>query len=301
MSRPDDPAGAIGGGAVITAFDPDASLLVSCRAVLGQVDVVVVVDDGSAEPDETLLAACGSMGALVVRHATNRGIGAALNTGLEAVRERLGADATAVLTLDQDSAVPDGYVRALLAAGRDATAAGVAVGMVGPAHAEGIRHGAGRVEGTVVHGGEPIQSGLLVPVATFDAIGRFDESLFIDGVDTEFYLRARAHGLAVVVARGTTLAHRLGRERLVALGPVHLAVTYAADFRYYYIARNRVELVRRFGRRAPGWAFAAVVKDLRHLAITTTLVPGRWSRLRSTFAGFRDGVRGRTGTRPIST
>jgi hypothetical protein len=57
---------------------------VRAAAGLPGVDVVVVVDDGSADGTAAVAAAAG---ARVVRHARNRGKGAALETGAEAVRQ----------------------------------------------------------------------------------------------------------------------------------------------------------------------------------------------------------------------
>ena len=66
------------------------------RRVLGHDVVVVVVDDGSG--DDTVREA-GAAGAVVVRHGTNRGLGAAVRTGLaEAVRR--GAAAVAFCDAD---------------------------------------------------------------------------------------------------------------------------------------------------------------------------------------------------------
>jgi rhamnosyltransferase len=283
--------------AVVSAFEPDENLLRACRAVAPQVGALVVVDDGSRTGVDAVLDACRALGAHVVRHPENRGIGAALNTGVTTARELLGERLTGILTLDQDSAVPDGYVDALLDAERGATAAGVRVGMVGPEQAQGIRSSAGRTREGVVHSREPIQSGLLVPLAVLDELGPFADELVIDGVDTELYLRATTRGYAALVARGARLDHRLGRAHVVSFAGRRLALTHAAEFRYYYIARNRVALLRRYARSAPGWAVGAVAKDVRHLAVTTLLVPGRRGRLAQTAAGLRDGARGVLGRR----
>jgi UDP-N-acetylglucosamine---dolichyl-phosphate N-acetylglucosaminyltransferase len=59
-------------------------------------DRVIVVDDGSRDETGRLAKQAG---ALVVRHAVNRGVGAAIGTGIEAA-VRLGADA--VVTMDAD-------------------------------------------------------------------------------------------------------------------------------------------------------------------------------------------------------
>lgn len=289
-------------GAAIAAFRPGPELRTAVESVAPQADAVVVVVDEHPVSDETrrVLDACRAAGADVVEHGANRGIGAALNTGvarLLALRPGL----TDVLTLDQDSAVPEGYVAALLAARSAAAAAGVRVGMVAP-HSVGsiLRLPVGRRAGEhdVRLGGEPIQSGLLVPTDVLDRLDGFDESLFIDGVDTDFWLRARDAGLHCVLAPGTRLEHRLGRA--ITVGADHeLPLLVAATFRYHYQWRNLVALVRTHARRHPVWAARAVVRSARHLAVVTVLARGRLGRLREAYGGVRAGLRGEVGPRPV--
>lgn len=299
MLNQGDPAGPESGVvAVVTSFDPDQSLVSVCRSVVGQVDALVVVDDGSDALDEAVMDECTALGATVVRQPSNLGIGAALDAGVARARTLVPGGRPAVLTLDQDSTVPDGYVRALLTALEHARAAGVAVAMVGPSAATGLRAATGRDVGGVVLSREPIQSGLLFPPEALAELGDFAAELFIDGVDTEYYLRALQAGLQAVAAPGAYLDHRLGRRHELRVAGKTVPVVHAATFRYYYIARNRVALVRRYGRTMPGWAAGAVVRDLRHLAIVTVAVPGRAARLRETARGLRDGFRGLTGRRP---
>ena len=280
-------------GCVVPVFQPGADLVAGLGSVLPQVDeVVLVLDEAAPGPlTEDLLAQCVAAGARVVRHDANRGIGAALNSG---VRALAGHAPDFVLTLDQDSRLDEGYVAELVAAYRSALEHGVRVGMVAPASVESIGRMSARQEGDVLVGGEPIQSGLLVPPAVLEEVGGFDEALFIDGVDTDFYLRALDAGYACVVAPGTRIGHRLGRahEGPVRRGP---ALVVAADFRYFYQWRNLVRLLRRHGRRHRGWAVHAVWKAVRHLGIVTVLVPGRRPRIAAAAAGLRAGVTGREG------
>lgn len=280
--------------AVITAYQPDSSLPEAVRSVLGQVQHVLVVDDGSTCGDD-VLGECEALGATVMRHDANRGIGAALNTGIGAARS---ADHTLthVLTMDQDSTLPVGYVQTLVLAEQAATRSGVDVGMTSPGDIATMRRRRSSGDADFLAGGEPIQSGLLLPVATLDTVGDFDESLVIDGVDSDYWLRALDAGLDAVVAPGVSLTHRLGQPVVLSSGR-QLPFVVASRFRYYYQWRNLVVLVRRHGRRHPGWAIGAVGRAVRHLMIVTALAPGRGGRARAALDGLQAGWRGESGLR----
>jgi len=69
-------------GAVVPAFEAARSVADVARRTLGLVDRLVVVDDGSRDGTGEAAAAAG---ADVLTHAENRGKGAALRTGMEAL------------------------------------------------------------------------------------------------------------------------------------------------------------------------------------------------------------------------
>jgi glycosyltransferase involved in cell wall biosynthesis len=81
---------------VIPAFNEAQTIAEVVRGATKFADRVIVVDDGSRDETGKLAREAG---ALVVRHAVNRGVGAAIGTGIEAA-VKLGADA--VVTMDAD-------------------------------------------------------------------------------------------------------------------------------------------------------------------------------------------------------
>jgi glycosyltransferase involved in cell wall biosynthesis len=81
---------------VIPAYNEEATVAQVVRDAVRVADAVVVVDDGSRDHTSSLASEAG---AIVVRHAVNRGLGGALGTGLAAA-VKLGADA--VVTMDAD-------------------------------------------------------------------------------------------------------------------------------------------------------------------------------------------------------
>lgn len=298
--------------AVFSAFRPDAELVEHCASVAPQVSQVIVVDDGSGDSAEPVLQRLEQAGVLVVRHDENLGIGAAMNTGIAAA-EKAGAEF--VLTFDQDSQVPSGFVEALVNEFDRASAAGLEVGMVCPEFFSATpqtRTGPEAdpgLQAKAIEAYAPIQSGLLMPTAAIRAIGPQRADYFIDLIDTEYYLRARRAGYAAVCAPGLVLPHGFGHRLYVhALGRRLLrddgrprVVSVSSPFRYYYRARNRVVLNREYGRD-PG-VEALLARDARHdllpdFAVALYSARGALRLLSLLLAGWRDGRRGRLGRMP---
>jgi glycosyltransferase involved in cell wall biosynthesis len=182
--------------ALIPAYDAAATVGDVVRGVRAHVARVVVVDDGSR--DGTAAAAVAA-GAEVVRHAGNRGKGAALLTGLAHLGD---AGVARALTLDADGQHLAAEVPALLAAA-DAAPGALVVGVrrkAGHTIRAANRFGnwvADRLMTAIAGRSLPdTQSGFRVyPVAATLALGargeRFD-------FETEILLRAARAGMPLV-------------------------------------------------------------------------------------------------------
>lgn len=84
---------------VIPAFREEDRIADTVRSVPAFVDHVVVVDDASDDATSAAARAAGDRRLVVVRHAENRGVGAAILTGYREARA-LGADVAAVMAGD---------------------------------------------------------------------------------------------------------------------------------------------------------------------------------------------------------
>lgn len=287
---------------VVTAFHPSPGLIGNVKALVAQSGRVIVVDDGSGPGYDNIFGQVAETGAEIERLATNSGIGAALNRGVERARQTPGIDY--IVTVDQDSTLPPGYVQALLEGEAAARSRGLIPGLIGPARIRGNPVMSAGTRNGVVLGKEPIQSGLMITVDALEHVGAFQETLFIDLVDTEFYLRATDAGWPTILADaefdhslGTFVDARvLGKPVNLPAGP--LRVRTAATWRYYYIFRNRILVSRQYAKRHPVWVATGLWADVRHLAWVTVFAPGRISRLLAASAGVRDGLLGRSGKKP---
>ncbi|MFM9379143.1 glycosyltransferase family 2 protein [Gordonia sp. VNK21] len=301
--------------AVITAFEPGDRLTEVVETVRPQVDSVFVVDDGSpslrTDPDGPVrrrLDECAALGATVLENERNRGIAHALNRG---VRQALDAGADAVLTLDQDTTPAPDYVDRVTEHLALAASLGLTEVMASPAMINDDVAPFWFAERGLTLAFEPLQSGLVITRSLFEKAGMFEEELFIDCVETEFYLRARAHGGHALIVPGTRIDHRLGsparwvpprllRPLLRGHGD-GIEFSEDAPFRHYYIARNRLDLYRRYGRREPLWCAVSIAKDTLSRGRAMLIGSQRRRRIYLSGAGFRAGLRGETGRIPLRT
>lgn len=300
---------------ITVAFNPEAARLAQqVGALAGQVSEMVVVDNGSQPSLEALFARHDpnhpefrEPALRVVMLRENAGIARGLNVGIGAARA---SGAEFVLLLDHDSVPARDMVELMVAAfRRDAAKPGAArIAAMGPRVKDFrdareypfIRLGwlrnrhlrCGNMGGEVVECDFLISSGTLLPLASFDAIGPFEEDLFIDSVDREWCFRARARGFTLKGVCAAQLDHRLGDHRRSVAGGIELIVH--SPERLYYMTRNRMLLYQR--AYVPlKWKLKDFLRVLAKFAATLALVAPRAEYARMTWWAIRDALARRGG------
>ncbi len=280
--------------AVVVAYRPDFKRLAAVlESIAGQVAGIVLVNNGTEE----LRPVARAVGAVVQELGCNRGLAAGLNAGIARAR-RLGA--SHVLLLDQDSVPAADLVLRLLGALTAAAGARPPPAAAGPLFVEARtgrpaffvrfgRLGLRRLRCTgdeTVSCGFLITSGSLIPVEVLDRVGPMDESLFIEHVDTDWHLRARAAGYRALGVCAARLSHQRGAATVRFAGldlPRHIPL------RHYYLLRNSLWLYRR--PYAPWrWILADVVRNLAWMAAVLLTHGDRGAHLRAMARGIRDGL-----------
>ena len=288
--------------AVIVTFQPDAQLLEELCALRGQVARALVVDNGS-EPSR-IASLTNFEGVELVELGVNQGIGAAHNAGIARARE-LGA--THVLILDQDSVPDSEMVARLLEAEAALLAKGANVGAVGPVYHDprlakswpfykmsrfGVKpHPC--ADSDTVSCDFLISSGTLARVQVLEEVGGMNEGYFLEHVDTEWSLRARARGYRLFGVCDAKMLHALGDD-IIAVPFTGQRVQLYQPYRHYYLFRNAVLLWRERCAVLP-WKINEVKRLLKRLVFFSLMVPPRAERLRYMLLGLWHGLLGRTG------
>jgi rhamnosyltransferase len=305
-SQPHVAGGGDGNGviAVIVTFEPVREALLGLLAALApQVDKVVLVDNGSAEPIRSWLLAAEGGAALSIFLGANLGLAAGQNIGIAKARE-LGA--AFVLLSDQDSLPAPDMVACLLAAAREKLAEGCRLAAVGPRYFDTLqgslrpfvrvrhlrvrRFDCGDAD-SVVEVDHLIASGSLIPVSALDAVGPMTEALFIDYVDTEWSLRAWRKGYRSFGVCRATMRHGLGEKPNYFFGryvPVH------SPLRHYYLFRNAIWLYRQDWIPL-SWKVATARRLVLKFGYFALMPSNRLAQLGMMLRGLRDGLRERMG------
>jgi rhamnosyltransferase len=285
--------------AVVPTYRPDIYLIDRLDALAVQVHAVIVVDDGSPLHMRQPLEAAEIEGYEIVESDANRGIGSAINIGVQLALDR---GATHVLTLDQDTVLPIDYVQRCLGV-FELQEPEVRIGVV---CAESVNEAPTIPERRTASGigllPVAIQSGFLVSAECFRECGLFDDRLFIDMVDTEYCLRLRRFGFWVAAAPGTDIEHSLGElQPIKPFGIQRIRddekqyYEYHGPTRWYYIVRNAVDMYLRYIRRRPRWVASSVRQLGTAFALTLGSGPHRTKQLIAAVVGVGHGLIRRRG------
>ena len=280
---------------VVISYRPPPQFLRNVLRLAEQVGHLVIVDNTPAPDVPDAIEGLRSLdGCTVLCNGKNLGIAAALNIG---IRQAISLGFSWIVCFDQDSAIGEGYMEAMLAAGREAERQG-RVGLICPRYIdEGLgvflpppRAANGEITGCLT-------SGTLMRASTFGAMGPMEEKLFIDYVDHEYCLRLRSAGYKIVECQGAILQHSLGRMSYETLLGIKISTTNHSPQRRYYIHRNRLTLVIRYWLKDKEWAlreFKGLVKDSVKILL---LEEKKLAKAKYMARAFYDALFGRLGAR----
>jgi len=284
--------------AIVVTYHPRQDVLGRLVSSLNAGECRVIVIDNTPGPLQfDLPGAC-----TVARLGDNFGIARAQNVGIGMARD---AGALALLFFDQDSTVQPGLVEQLVS--RLDVHKPQVVGAVYFDDREGFECPAYKLNqigypNKISTGTNTapfpvdvrISSGSAITAVTFDVAGLMDEGLFLDYVDIEWCLRARARGVPILVDPASSMRHAIG-DKTVEVGSLRVFVD--SPVRTYYRMRNALLLLR---KKDVPVIFAAkeITSELVHHFLQVLLVADRMQRLNAYVLGMWHGLRGVSGRKP---
>lgn len=294
--------------ALVVGYKPDlAALDALLLRLLSEVQQVVLLDNGGAsgflngqQEDRNRV--------LYIDMEGNRGLGAALNRGMEEARRR---GLRYVLTFDQDSAPPAGMAAALYTEMRAAQAEGVNCAAIGPSFYDKredqarsfplYREVGGRIR--LVHTDADarqevdvlITSGMMVDSDAWNNRLPYNEALMVEYTDTDWCFRVRAAGYKLFVLTSLRMPHAVSDAPPVRFMGVNL-LRYSPLRRYYYF-RNTMYFVRQ-PYVSPAWRKRLLAGVPVRLCSHVIMDEHRLRGLILSLKGLWHGLRGRLGPYP---
>ncbi len=265
--------------AVVLSFNNPNELEKTVRALVEEVDLVYVVDNGSRIENANKIKRLQDQYHFEVCFLEkNFGIGKALN---HAVSKAKRDNFHWLLTMDQDSVFQHGFMNAFYECALKTGARVLAANTQG----ESCQRSYSQTQ-------LAITSGNLVNISIYDEVGIYNEWLFIDGVDFEFSLRLRTHSIPIFWVSDALLEHKLGDRDVKWCRRVH---SFHSPLRRYYIFRNHFYLMKMFYKRFPGQISKMTVSRFGYVFTILLFGNRRMESLKYIFDGVLDFLKGITG------
>lgn len=136
-----------------------------------------------------------------------------------------------------------------------------------------------------------IASGSFFSLDVFSLVGGMEESLFIDYVDVDWSLRAKAKGYKVQMTNRAKMSHDIGDSRTKLFGR---EISIHSPIRRYYLIRNSFFMIRK--SYVPlGYKIREVIFNVLRFFVSLTFSQNKKSVLKYSFRGVKDGLSGKFG------
>ena len=141
-------------------------------------------------------------------------------------------------------------------------------------------------EKSITHPQYVITSGSFIPISVLDDVGLMRAELFIDFVDIEWGLRARAKGYEIISFPQVEIVHYLGDSSVSFMGtnyPIH------SPLRMYYYFRNAMYLYRMRGIDW-NWRLVDSTRNLFRFLFYMLFVKNRFTYFKYIIKGYYHGL-----------
>lgn len=274
-------------GVMIILYNPEIERLTeNLDSITKQSENVLCIDNASKNLNEVQELLKKYNNVSLLKNNKNEGIAKALNQGMEYWQSQ---GIEWILALDQDSVCSEDFLKKL------ESCIGIKedIAIICPL----IRNeGQGILEAKNVFADTDksvreidytITSGTLMSVGKWNAVGKYDEKLFIDWVDVDICKRICDKGFKILENREVIMEHKIGETKEVRMfGKQHFTGNHSA-FRKYFIIRNNIYLGKKKER-----PMKIVVKSvIKEFVLVLFFEKHKFKKLGRMLKGVFDGIR----------
>ena len=239
--------------AIVVLYFPQWDVLQPLlKSLESQVDKTYVISNGMSEQIRANLQEEFAQ-SILQELPNNPGLGKALNVGLDLA---IADQCDYAFLFDQDSMILGGYVVDMLAETKQVNPRAKPWIAIGPSFYD-VRSSKKRLnqfkkngrnarkineESNLISCDCLITSGILLNLKEIEPFPKFDESFFVDQVDSEWCFRVSALGYCLFGSTKIQLAHRLSDAKSIHIGP--LTFLSYSPIRRYWFYKNSIRLIR---------------------------------------------------------
>lgn len=226
--------------ATVIWYNPDDENIKNIRTYIDYVEKLYIIDN-SKENNKKLADSLNNLKTEYIYNDKNLGIAKALNLACE---KAANDNFEWILTMDQDSSFDSDSIKDYFRAFEKMTKNNV--GIISPRHIlkNDIDKFSDVKESAEVD--HVMTSGNLLNLKIWEEIGKFDENLFIDEVDSEICFRIIEKGYKVVQLNKIRMFHELGNLEKRNFFTRKISVLNHNHIRKYYIMRNKFYMLKKY-------------------------------------------------------
>ena len=229
--------------AIVALYNPSTNDLKNITNYINSCDICILMDDSDTSSEEVIMNYFDEKyrnKILYIWNGTNIGLCASVNRGME-IAEKNGADW--ILLMNPDSILRDSDIDEFRNFSQKYS--GLHIAAIAPQY-NYDRHPRKRYTGC-----KRIRwanmSGMCIDVAALRIIGRFDERLFIDGLDMEWGIRAYKKGYEMIEIGSAIMEHHPAETKIYSIcGRKIFMYGWASPIRYYYQFRSNHYMIKKY-------------------------------------------------------
>jgi rhamnosyltransferase len=281
--------------ASVITFNPDQQFFEHFPSLCDHAKAMIIVDNGSTHDLKKRLESIARQhGAHFISNDANMGIAAALNI---AVQFADSLDYRWLVFFDQDS-IPICDMRKYFLQIYAAHPERDMLAIIGSKYIDTNRTPATNKESfntrLWTEKKTVITSGSLISLDAYDALGPFQEELFIDMVDREYCYRARSKGFHVVQSTRPLISHSIGSYKAHNLFGKTVWMSNHSALRRYFMIRNRLIVQKKYTHVSISWRLSSLRRVIKQCIYVCLFETDKIAKANSMLTGWWHGINGIT-------